>query len=114
MFPVLEQIDPLPGREFILERFRGHDVLDPHRNDQQLVLAGERNLFFDFVRIIRISAEHHNHDRGGADRPDDGNLEVFARPDIPAGHPAGQAAILKRIADRLRNRVVFARIAEKD
>ncbi len=114
VFPVIEHIDPLPGRQLVGESFLGCHVFDPHGDHREVALAGQHELFLDFVRVVGIGREHQNHYLCGADRVHDRHLKVLARADVPAGNPATQTAIFQRLADRLRNGTVLRRVADED
>jgi len=48
-FPVVEQVNPLPDRKFVGECFVWGNVLDTNRDHDQLALARQHELFFDFL-----------------------------------------------------------------
>jgi hypothetical protein len=82
IFPVVEEIDPLPGREFISKSLVWDHIFDPNRNNDQLVLTCEREFLFDLVGVVGIGCKDQHHDLCGADRFDDLFLVVLARLDV--------------------------------
>ena len=113
-FPIVEQVDPLPGGQFVGERRGGDDVFHAGRNDRHFVLAGERQLFLDLGRVVGVVGEDQDHHLGRADGGDDRLLEILSRADVTAGDPAGQAAVFEGGAKRPRDRLVLGRVADED
>ncbi len=113
-FPVGEEVDPLAGGELVGEGVVGRDILDAQRHHGQLLLAGEGQLLVHFLGIVRVSGEDQQHELGLPDRPDDGDLEVFPREDVPAGNPALEATTLQSLTEGVGHLPVLRREADED
>jgi len=113
IFPVVEEVDPLLSRKFIGENLiRGH-ILDPNRNDDEVVLVGERKFLLDLLGVVGVGGEDQDHDLGGADRLEDLFPVILARLDVAQGNPASEPAIFERRTDGPGDLLILRRIGDE-